>query len=96
MQKGRAVDYRPMGELRFLERMRRVLIDAVVAGASQILDVRGDVLNIRRYKANRELVTLADERSDADPTAPDELGAPGGVRPPALRGCLGVGRRRSA
>ena len=69
MQKGRAVDYRPMGERRFLERMRRVLIDAVVAGASQILDVRGDVLNIRRYKANRELVTLADERSDAAMTA---------------------------
>ena len=69
MQKGRAVDYRPMGERRFLERVRRVLIDAVVAGASQILDVRGDVVNIRRYKANRELVTLADERSDAAMTA---------------------------
>ena len=27
--------------------------------------MRGDALDIRRYKANRELVTLADERSDA-------------------------------
>src|SRR5688572_27442911 len=54
-----------MGQRRLLERMRSVLIDAVVAGASQVLDVRGDVVNTRRYKANRELVTLADERSDA-------------------------------
>ena len=42
-----------------------MLVDAVVAGASQILDVRGDAVDIRRYKANRELVTVADERSDA-------------------------------
>jgi fructose-1,6-bisphosphatase/inositol monophosphatase family enzyme len=42
-----------------------VLTDAVVAGASQILDVRGHASNVRRYKANHELVTLADERSDA-------------------------------
>ena len=59
------VDYRPMSDRRFLERMRSVLTDAVVAGASQILDVRGGVTNVRRYKANSELVTLADERSDA-------------------------------
>src|SRR5690349_24446108 len=54
-----------MSDRRFLERMRSVLTDAVVAGASQILDVRGGVTNVRRYKANSELVTLADERSDA-------------------------------
>jgi fructose-1,6-bisphosphatase/inositol monophosphatase family enzyme len=59
------VDYRAMSERRFLERMRTVLRDAVVAGASQILDVRADASNMRRYKANDELVTLADERSDA-------------------------------
>jgi fructose-1,6-bisphosphatase/inositol monophosphatase family enzyme len=54
-----------MSERRFLDRMRGVLSDAVVAGASEILDVRANVANTRRYKANRELVTLADERSDA-------------------------------
>lgn len=54
-----------MGERPFLERMRKVLNDAVVAGASEILDVRGDGSTTRRYKANHELVTLADERSDA-------------------------------
>jgi fructose-1,6-bisphosphatase/inositol monophosphatase family enzyme len=59
------VDYRPMGDRRFLDRIRRVLSDAVVAGASQVLAVRGDASNVRRYKANDELVTLADERSDA-------------------------------
>src|SRR5688572_12057031 len=69
MLNGRAVDYRPMGDRRFLERMRKVLVDAVVAGASQILDVRGDGSNTRRYKANHELVTLADQRSDAAMTA---------------------------
>lgn len=54
-----------MSDRRFLDRMRKVLADAVVAGAAEILDVRGGVVNTRRYKANRELVTLADERSDA-------------------------------
>src|SRR5689334_8817201 len=54
-----------MSDRRFLDRMRSVLTDAVVAGASQILDVRGSAANVRRYKANDELVTAADERSDA-------------------------------
>jgi fructose-1,6-bisphosphatase/inositol monophosphatase family enzyme len=54
-----------MGDRLFLARIRRVLSDAVVAGASEILDVRGGASNVRRYKANDELVTVADERSDA-------------------------------
>jgi fructose-1,6-bisphosphatase/inositol monophosphatase family enzyme len=48
-----------------LERMRSVLTEAVLAGASRVLETRRGPAFARRYKAGLELVTLADERSDA-------------------------------
>lgn len=54
-----------MTRARFLEHIRTVLTEAVLAGAARILQVRREAMTTRRYKALGELVTLADERSDA-------------------------------
>ena len=59
-----------MTRVRFLDHMRAVLTEAVLAGAGRILRVRREALTTLRYKPSGrrspgELVTLADERSDA-------------------------------
>ena len=59
-----------MTRVRFLDHIRAVLIEAVLAGAGRILRVRREALTTLRYKPSGrgnpgELVTLADERSDA-------------------------------
>ena len=54
-----------MTRARFLEHIRTVLTEAVLAGAARILQVRREAMTTLRYKALGELVTLADERSDA-------------------------------
>ena len=59
-----------MTRVHFLDHLRAVLTEAVLAGAGRILRVRRDALTTLRYKAAAghgagELVTLADERSDA-------------------------------
>jgi 3'-phosphoadenosine 5'-phosphosulfate (PAPS) 3'-phosphatase len=53
-----------MRDPRALARMRAILTEAVLAGAARILETRRDGL-AARYKDRGELVTLADERSDA-------------------------------
>ena len=53
-----------MADTRALASIASVLTEAVLAGAAQILETRRGVLTTR-HKDGRELVTLADERSDA-------------------------------
>jgi 3'-phosphoadenosine 5'-phosphosulfate (PAPS) 3'-phosphatase len=48
-----------------LDQIRDVLVDAVLAGAAAILKVRGCCNLGVRIKSGRELVTAADEASDA-------------------------------
>jgi fructose-1,6-bisphosphatase/inositol monophosphatase family enzyme len=59
-----------MTRVRFLDHIRAVLTEAALAGAGRVLRVRREALTTLRYKPSRhgspgELVTLADERSDA-------------------------------